>query len=219
MHHDDFQRVQAQLYAAVLSDMLDSLGYRDQSLAPGIRPLDDSVTLFGRVRTGLLAAVYDVPENVNPYEKEIELIDSLEPGDVPVFACPQNERAVPWGELLSTSARARGAAGCVTDGLVRDIKMIRAMRFPVFAAGARPLDSKGRAVIISIDTPIECAGVLARSGDYIFGDVDGVLILPAQVADEAIARAVDKVAAESTVRTELAQGQKLRDVFARHGIL
>jgi 4-hydroxy-4-methyl-2-oxoglutarate aldolase len=219
MKYEDFPRVQSELYTAVLSDMLDSLGFRNQSLAPNVRPLDDSLTIFGRVRTGLYMSVYEVAENVNPYEKEIELIDSLEPGEVPVLACPQNQRVVPWGELLSTAARARGANGCVTDGMARDIKMIREMRFPVFAAGARPLDSKGRAIIIEIDTTIECGGARARSGDYVFGDVDGVLIIPAEVADEVIDRAFGKVAGENLVRIELAEGQKLRDVFARHGIL
>lgn len=219
MKYETFPRVQAQLYTAVLSDTLDSLGYRNQSLAPQIRPLDDTLTLFGRVRTGIYMPSYEVLENSNPYEKEIDLIDSLLRGEVPVLACPQNERVVPWGELLSTSALARGAHGCVTDGMVRDIKMIRQLRFPVFAAGARPLDSKGRAAIMEIDATVECGGVRVRSGDYLFGDVDGVLIIPAAVADEAVGRALEKVAGENVVRKELAEGRKLRDVFARHGIL
>ena len=219
MKAEEFARVQSQLYTAVISDVLDSLGFRHQALRPHIRPVDDSLALFGRVRTALYMSVYEIAENVNPYEKEMELVDSLQPGDVPVLACPQNESVVPWGELLSTSARARGSAGCVTDGMARDIKMIRAMRFPVFAAGARPLDSKGRAIVVDIDTTIECGGVLARTGDYVFGDVDGVVIIPAEIAEETIGRASDKVSGENLVRKELAQGRSLRDVFARHGIL
>jgi 4-hydroxy-4-methyl-2-oxoglutarate aldolase len=219
MNFADMRRAQDQLYTAVLSDILDSLGLRHQSLTPDIRPLDDSLTLFGKVRTGLYVPVYEIAEGKNPYEMEIDLIDSLTAGEVPVLACPQTKEVVPWGELLSTAAQARGSAGCLTDGMVRDIKMIREMKYPVFAAGARPLDSKGRAVIADVDVTIECGGVRARPGDYVFGDVDGVLIIPADKADEVISRAIEKVAGENMVRAELAQGQKLGEVFARHGIL
>ena len=94
----------ARLYAGVISDVLDSLGDMDHALAPGIRPLDEGLTLFGRARTGLYASVYHVEPGTNPYQLEIELIDSLAPDDVPVLACPPGNRVAPWGELLSTAA-------------------------------------------------------------------------------------------------------------------
>src|SRR5881394_343180 len=108
-----------------------------------IRPLDDSLVLAGYARTGLYQDIYHVTEGENPYELEIALIDDLHREEIPVFACGASGRIAPWGELLSTAARARGAAGCVTDGLTRDVRAIRAMNFPVFAAGIGPLDSKG----------------------------------------------------------------------------
>ena len=92
----------------------------------------------------------------------------------------------PWGELLSTASRARNAAGCVTDGLVRDVRTIRGMRFPVFAGGIGPLDSKGRGIVMRIDIPVECGGDAVASGDWIFGDVDGVVVIPAAIAEEVI---------------------------------
>ena len=112
------------------------------------------------------------------------MIDDLQPEDVVVLACPQSDRICPWGELLSTAARARGAAGCVTDGLVRDIRFIREMGFPVFARGAVPLDSKGRGAMIKMDVPVECGGAAVKPGDWIFADLDGVVIIPSETLRE-----------------------------------
>ena len=211
--------VRAKLYSAVLSDVLDGLGSARHALSPGIRPLDDSLILFGRARTALYAPVYHVEEGVNPYELEIKLVDDLKTGDVAVMACPLPERMGPWGELLTTAARARGAAGCVTDGLVRDVRLIREMRFPVFSGGIGPLDSKGRGIVVAIDVPVECGGVLVSPGDWIFGDVDGVVVLPGSLCERALRDALQKAASENTVRAELAAGEPLASVFARHGIL
>lgn len=207
------------LYSGVLSDVLDSLGNMHHALAPKIRPLDDSLILFGRARTALYMPVYHVEPGSNPYELEIALVDSLMRDDVAVLACPREERIGPWGELLTTAARARGAAGCVTDGLVRDVRLIRDMRFPVFSGGIGPLDSKGRGMVMAVDVPVECGGVPIRPGDWVFGDVDGVVILPSGLAEQAIELALTKSLAEDTVRKELESGEKLAVVFARHGIL
>lgn len=209
----------ARLYTGVISDVLDGLGDMHHAMGPGIRPLDDTLVLFGRVRTALYAPVYHVDAGSNPYELEIALVDSLGSDDVAVMACPPGHRIGPWGELLTTAARARGAAGCVTDGLVRDVRLIREMRFPVFAGGIGPLDSKGRGVVAAIDVPVECGGVSAQPGDWLFGDVDGVVIIPARLAERTIVGALEKVVAENAVRAELAAGERLAVVFARHGIL
>ena len=210
---------QTSLYSAVISDTLDSLGHPEHSMAPSIRPLDESLVLFGRARTGLYMEVYHVEPGTNPYELEIKLIDDLKPGDVAVLGCPRGDRVAPWGELLSTTTRARKAAGCVTDGLVRDVRLIRQMEFPVFAGGIGPLDSKGRGMVMAIDVPISCGGTRVAPGDWIFGDVDGVVVIPAGLAEETIKRALAKVAEENTVRAELERGDLLKDVFKRHGIL
>jgi regulator of RNase E activity RraA len=207
------------LYSGVISDVLDGLGHMQHAMAPAVRPLDDGLVLFGRARTGLYMPVYHVEPGINPYELEIALVDDLKPDDVAVLACPPGNRIAPWGELLSTAARARGAAGMVTDGLVRDVKLIREMRFPAFAGGIGPLDSKGRGMVMKIDVPVECGGASVASGDWIFGDIDGVCVIPALLAEKTIGLALEKVAQETTVRQELAAGEMLRTVFARHRIL
>jgi regulator of RNase E activity RraA len=207
------------LYASVLSDVLDSVGLMHQALKPFVRPLDDASVLFGRVRTGLYVP-RAVPTHANPYEIEMRLIDDLKPGEVAVMACGgPTDWIAPWGELLSTAAKARGSPGCVIDGLVRDVARIRAMGFAVFAGGIGPLDTKGRAEMVEMDTEVTIAGVTARSGDWIFGDVDGVVVIPQARADEVFRAALEKVTAEDRTREELEAGAKLRDVFARHGVL
>jgi 4-hydroxy-4-methyl-2-oxoglutarate aldolase len=137
-----------------------------------------------------------------------------------VIACGgPTERIAPWGELLSTASMCRGAAGCVTDGLVRDVRKIREMGFAVFNGGIGPLDTKGRARMVEKDTPVECGGVLVLSGDFIFGDVDGVVVIPSAEAKTVLARAFAKVAAEDTTREALLKGLFLRDVYERYGVL
>jgi regulator of RNase E activity RraA len=209
----------ARLYAAVLSDVLDAQGYRHQVLPPQIRPLDEELILVGRARTGLYRDVYHVPRGHNPYELEIALIDDLQPGDVPVLACGGSGRIAPWGELLTTACRARGANGCLTDGLVRDVKAVRALQFPVFHGGIGPLDSKGRGEVAAIDVPIECAGVTVNPGDLVFGDPDGVLVIPQPIVKPTLKLALDKVEGEDRTREELQQGALLAEVFKKYGVL
>jgi 4-hydroxy-4-methyl-2-oxoglutarate aldolase len=208
------------LNAAVLSDVLDSLGLMNQAMRPFMRPLDDDSQLIGRARTGLYMPVYQHLAGENPYEVEIALVDDLKPDDVVVLACNgPTQRIAPWGELLSTASQVRGAAGCVTDGLVRDVKQIRAMKFPVFHGGIGPLDTKGRARMVERDVPVECAGAAVRRGDIVFGDVDGVVVIPREREDEVIRLALEKVAGENQSRDALRGGELLGDVFKRLGIL
>jgi 4-hydroxy-4-methyl-2-oxoglutarate aldolase len=207
------------LFCSVLSDCLDQVGVRAQALPPRIRPLDEDLVMVGRARTALFMDVYAVTPGENPYALEMALIDSLQPGEIPVFACGASGRIAPWGELLSTAAKVRGAAGALMDGGVRDIKAIRAMKFPVFHGGIAPLDSKGRGIVKAIDVPIECAGVAVAPGDLVFGDADGVVVVPQAVEAEVLALAFEKIAGERNTLRDLQAGESLAAVFAKYGIL
>jgi 4-hydroxy-4-methyl-2-oxoglutarate aldolase len=207
------------LFVSVVSDTLDGMGYRDQAMKSNIRPLDDGLTMLGRERTGLYREVYHVAPGENPYELEIALIDDLKPGELAVLACGGSPRIAPWGELLSTASKARKAAGCVTDGMTRDIRAIRAMKFPVFHGGIGPLDSKGRGQVAAIDVPVELGGVHVVPGDLVFGDADGVVVIPRRIEEKVLAAALEKVSGENRTRDALRKGEKLKDVFARYGIL
>jgi regulator of RNase E activity RraA len=208
-----------QLFSAVLSDSLDAVGCRDQAMSPRIRPLDDTLKLCGRARTGQYVEVDGVEEGVNPYALEIAIVDDLKPGDVAVFACGGSTRIAPWGGLLSTATRARGAAGCVTDGFVRDILEIRRLRLPVFHGGIAPLDSKGRGHIAAVDVPVVCDGVKVSAGDLVFADADGVVVVPQAIEAEVLAAAFDKINGEHHSIKALREGAYLRDVYAKYGIL
>lgn len=213
------ETIRAKLFTSVLSDTLDGLGYRNQAMRPAIRPLDESKTLVGRARTGFYMEVFHIAPGENPYDLEIRLIDDLRPGEVPVLGCGAAQTIAPWGELLSTACIARGAAGCITDGLVRDVRAIRKLGFPVFHGGIGPLDSKGRGKVMAIDVPIACGGVHGTPGDLLFGDADGVICVPRAIEEKAIAAALQKVEGEDRTREALARGEKLAEVFARYGIL
>jgi regulator of RNase E activity RraA len=220
MTNVNFDTLKAELYTAVLSDVLDSFGYRHQAMRPFIRPLDDAKVLFGRARTGLYMNTYSVAKGENPYEIEIELVDDLKPGDVAVFDCGgPTERIAPWGELLSTASVKRGAVGCVTDGLVRDVRLIRELGFPMFHGGIGPLDSAGRGKMMARDVPVSCGGVGVTSGDLIFGDVDGVVVIPQAIAEKVIEAAIAKVRHENVTRDELNRGLLLGEVYRKYGVL
>lgn len=216
----DFKQLSKELYSAVLSDVMDELGLMQQAMRPFVRPIDDTLVLMGRARTGLFSSVYAVQENENPYKYEIEMLDDLKPGDVSVVACGgPTDRIAPWGELLTTASIARGAVGCVTDGLTRDLRHIKRLGFPVFHGGIGPLDSRGRARMIERDTPVECGGVKVRTGDIIFGDIDGVVVIPQECAAEVVEKAQHKITSENRTREELRQGRLLAEVYEKYGVL
>jgi 4-hydroxy-4-methyl-2-oxoglutarate aldolase len=208
---------QGALSSAVLADVLDALGHRTSALPPFIRPLRPEWKVFGRAAT--LSAVTVAAEPERPYAIELECIDALTPGDVLVATTNGDHGSALWGELLSTAARARGAVGAVIDGLTRDAARIVGMGFPVFAAGFSPLDSKGRLDAVSHGRPIRVGACVVTPGDFVFADVDGVVMVPQQLAAEAFARALEKVTGENRVRAELEQGRSVREVFAEYGIL
>ena len=215
----DLAELQRSFFTALISDCLDAVGRTRQAMPSRIRPLDESRIMVGRARTGAFMEVFHAEPGINPYELEMELVDSLKPGEIPVFACGNPKRVAPWGELLSTAAQIRGAAGAVMDGCVRDITAIRAMGFPVFHGGIAPLDSKGRGRMMAIDVPIECAGVAVCTGDLVFGDADGVVVVPRAVEAEVLRLGREKLRGERTTLAELRAGASLRDVYSRHGIL
>jgi regulator of RNase E activity RraA len=206
-----------ELYSAVLSDACDATGHRHQALAPDIRPLDETQVLVGRAKTVVWGPTFQVSSQ--PYEKEIAAVDSLLPGEVFVMAVNRSPEIVPWGELLSTACRARGGRGAVLDGLVRDTARIKVTKLPVFCVGRRPYDSCGRGIVIDYDVPIAIDGVAVRPGDLVFGDADGVIVVPREVEHEVLARAWTKVAGENITRAALLRGSLLADVYREYGVL
>jgi len=205
------------LYTAVVCDILDDLGYRDQILNRKIRPLTHVLNICGRVRTAQAVPVTKVPER--PYELEIKMMDEVDTGEVLCIDAGFDETSGLWGELLTTAAVYRGCRGVVMSGCSRDLWAIDEIEFPVFALGTHPADSKGRVDIVSLGEPIELAGVTTEEGDFILGDRDGTVIIPGKIIDDVVHNALEKVSGENKVRDGLRKGVPMSVVFERYGIL
>ena len=186
-------------------------------MAEHLRPVGTNVKFAGWARTIACMDMYHV--DGDPYGAEIEAIDSILPGEVVVVSTGGSRRNAPWGELLSTAAIARGARGAVVDGLVRDVGRIQQLGFPLFAAGIKPVDSRGRGRVVSFNVPVQCGGVLVSPGDLVFADLDGVIAIPASLVDEVVRLATDKVSRETHSREELQKGAYLRTVYDKYGVL
>jgi 4-hydroxy-4-methyl-2-oxoglutarate aldolase len=212
-----FEKIANNLYSAVMSDALDEMGYWGQAMNHSIRPLLPDVRLVGWARTIQCIDVDTIPDD--PYATEIESVDSLLRGEVAVISTGGSTQNAPWGELLSTAALSRGARGVVVDGLVRDVKKIEKMGFPVYATGIKPVDSKGRGLVVDYNVPIECAGVNVFPGDLVVGDYDGVVVVPAAIVSEVLESAMKKVTSENHTREELRRGASLREVYDKYGVL
>lgn len=205
------------LYVAVVSDILDGLGLQDQAMNARLRPIEPAMRLIGRAHTVLTVDVFVRP--AEPYTKEIAAVDALKPNDVMVACTNGSERTCLWGELLSTAATARGATGCVLDGHTRDALRIIEMGFPVFCTGFRPVDSSYRSIVVDHGVPVVVGGVLVHPGDIIFGDFDGIVVIPKERLAETVEKARAKVESENHSREMLKQGALLRDVYDRFGVL
>lgn len=214
---EELQECIPMLYSSALADVMDRMGLWHQTMSYDIKPIDRQMKLFGRARTVMAVDVYDVP--AEPYKLEIQAVDGQQPGDVLVVSQGGSTRASFWGELLSNASIGRGSHGVVIDGFTRDTAGILEVNFPCFVKGLTPADSRGRIDVIALDVPIECGGVLVKKGDYIFGDLDGVVVIPQDNLVEVLTKASEKVRREDNVREELRSGVSVYDVFAKYGIL
>lgn len=212
-----FDTMRDKLYTSVISDVVDSLGAHYQGMRSDVRPIYEGATVVGRAYPVLTADVYKYIDD--PYGPEIDAVDSLKPNDVMVVCTQRSTRTCFWGELLATAARARGARGIVVDGTVRDVAQITSMKFSTFATGIYMVDSAGRSIVIDHNCPVDCGGVLVNPGDIVFGDIDGVIVIPKAMEKEVIPLALEKASKEDQVREELLKGTLLRDVYNKYGVL
>jgi len=214
---EEFDELQKKLYSAVIADILDDFGVRNNVMHYSINPVTPNMAVMGRAFTILATDVYQQPEK--PYELEIEAIDNTGKGDVIVATTNKSTSSGFWGELLSTGAKGHGCRGVIIDGLTRDQKKIIEMGFPLFVRGSSPYDSKGRTNVIAYQVPIVCGNVLVKPGDIIFADVDGIVAIPQDIEDEVIKKALEKVHGENKVREELLAGISVKEVFNKYHIL
>lgn len=224
-----FELMKEKLYTPVVGDILDQMGYNHQFLPAAIRPLasqvptqlitsvkgDNWMKLAGYACTVLENDVYGVPKK--PFGYMTEALDQLRPNEIYVATGAHNSAL--WGELLTASAKARGAVGAVVDGFARDTPMVLEQNFPVFCTGTWAQDSSIRTYVFDYRCDIEIGQVTIHDGDIVFGDVDGVLIIPRDIAEEVIEKALQKAATEKTMRKAIEEGMLVTDAFAKFGVL
>jgi 4-hydroxy-4-methyl-2-oxoglutarate aldolase len=153
-----------------------------------------------------------------PCRHLLSAYEDMKEGDVIVLHCADRVSAM-WGELLSTAAKVKGAVGAVMDGVTRDVEQTLEGGFPVFSVGYSPLDSSGRQEVVAHGETIQCGLATVNPGDWIVGDIMGVVVIPADLAPRVVEMAEAKNIGESSVRDELLRGDSIGEVFKRHGIL
>jgi 4-hydroxy-4-methyl-2-oxoglutarate aldolase len=208
----------AAIYTAALADILDARGLHDQTLPPSIRPLERGMHVAGPAYTvkGGPASNADAASYDSAIRKVLEMLGDVTAGNVAVYACGQDVSAH-LGELSVTSLKARGVAGCVLDGGCRDVGFIRKERFPVFCRFVTPEDSTWRWELEATQIPITVGSVLVQPGDWVVGDDDGVVAVPAAIAEDVLAEAEHKAATESEIRVAVREGMPPLEAYERYG--
>ncbi len=223
--NDLFTLAKQELFTCVVGDVMDRMQLVHQFLPPQIQPLHRDMITIGRAMPVLAGDVFE--ENLEgtannlsakPFGLMLEALDDLRPNEIYVNTGSSPRNAL-WGELMSTRARKLGASGAVVNGYVRDTRAILDMKFPTFAFGSYGQDSAPRYKVYDFRVPIEIGGVRINPGDILFGDIDGVLVVPAEVETEVFRRALEKTRGEKLVKKELEAGSTAVAAFAKHGIM
>ncbi|MDN5217284.1 RraA family protein [Fulvivirgaceae bacterium BMA12] len=220
-----FSIAKKELFVALVGDVLDKLGFQNQFLPPQVKPLRHDFITIGRAMPALEADVFEeVAENTkNPMMKKpfgimFEALDSLRENEVYICSGASPRYAL-WGGLMSTRAIKLGAAGAVLNGYSRDTNEILKRNFPTFSFGGYAQDQGPRGKVIDYNVPIEFDSIRVNPGDIIYGDRDGVLIVPREAEADAFAGAIEKARGEKLVQKALEQGMSTVDAFEKFGIM
>jgi regulator of RNase E activity RraA len=220
-----FRLLKTELFTAVVGDVLDVMGFRHQFLPAGITPLQASSKIAGRAMPVLEADIFDAgseeskgPLARKPFGLMFEALDDLHPDEIYV-ATGSSLRFALWGGLMSTRAVHLRAGGAVLDGYIRDSAEIEKLGFPVFSRGLYAQDQGARGKVIDFRCAVEIEGIRIRPGDLLFGDREGVLVIPREAEQEAIARASEKVSTENLVANAIRGGMGAAEAFARFGVM
>lgn len=214
-----------ELFTALVGDVLDKMGYLHQFLPQDIKPLRSDMVVIGRAMPVLEADVFSeiagdsrLPVMKKPFGIMFEALDDLRPGEVYICSGASPRYAL-WGGLMSTRAMKLGAAGAVVDGYSRDTPEVLHLNFPTFSKGSYAQDQGPRGKVIDYRVPIEFGGIPVKPGDIVFGDLDGVLVIPRETEREAFSGAIRKAREENKVRKALEAGMSSVEAFDKFGIM
>ena len=220
-----FSIVQQELFTCVVGDVMDRMGLQHQFLPPQIRALRPDMVLIGRAMPVLAVDVFEekVAGTKNrlmqkPFGMMLEALDDLKTNEVYVNTGSSPRNAL-WGELMSTRALKLGAAGALLNGYIRDTKAVLNLNFPAFCWGSYAQDSAPRCKVVDFRIAIEIGAIRIRPGDFLFGDIDGVCVVPVEAADEVFTKALEKARGEKLVKKALEQGSSAVAAFEKYGIM
>ena len=220
-----FSVVRAELYTAVIGDIMDQLGSQHQFLPPTIRPMRDDMFVVGRAMTVLEADVFQLPTGdmsaslmERPFGLMLEALDDLKPEEIYLCGGASPNYAL-WGELMSTRAKKLGAAGAVVNGYHRDTFGILELEFPTFSYGPWAQDQAPRGRVVGWRVPIQIGQVRIEDGDIVVGDVDGVCVIPKSIETEVFTAAIEKARTEKLVKNAIADGMRAVESWRRHGVM
>jgi regulator of RNase E activity RraA len=211
-----FELIKTQLYTPVVGDILDQCGCFHQFLPPAIRPLREDMKIAARAMPVLQMDVFGPQKNM--FGLMTQALDDLKPGEA-YIATGGTMQSANWGEIMTAAARTRGAVGAVVNGYHRDTRRVLEQNWPVFSRGHWAQDSGPRMKVVDFRCRIEIEGTVVEPGDIVFGDIDGVVIVPARLEHEVMTKALEKARAEKTVRKEIEGGMSSTAAFKKHGVL
>jgi regulator of RNase E activity RraA len=220
-----FALVQRELFTCVVGDVMDKMNLQHQFLPPQIQPLHQDMVVIGRAMPVLSVDVFAerIEGTANPLMNKsfglmLEALDDLRKNEVYLNTGSSPRNAL-WGEMMSTRARKLGSHGAVLNGYFRDTKAILSMNFPTFGFGSYGQDSAPRYKVVDFRVPVEIGAVRVHPGDIIFGDIDGVLVVPAAAESEVFKRALEKARGEKLVKKAIEEGSTTVEAFAKFGIM
>ena len=220
-----FASMKQLLFTAVVGDIMDKLGFLNQFLSPKLRPLQPEMLVIGRSMPVLEADTFEEQSSSDhnpilkkPFGLMLEALDDLKPHEVYLCTGASPNYAL-WGELMSTRAIKLGAAGAVVDGYSRDTRGILALNFPTFSHGLYAQDQAPRGKVLDFRIPIVMNNVKVQPGDIVFGDLDGVCVIPRIAEEEIINQAFEKAMGEKLVKKAIEDGMSACDAFKKFGIM
>lgn len=204
---------------ATVADVLDVMGFPDQGLSSAFRPFPDDGGKMG-------GWAYTIRGQMTPYKSngdpdKMKAVDGVGPGEVTVWS-GDGEGICYFGELIALGMKMRGGAGALIDGGIRDIEWIAKQKFPVYARYRTPVQSIGRWKVTGWQLPVYLPGATAkrvavRPGDFILADIDGAMVIPADIAVEVLVSAEKLTTIEKSIRRDLNAGATLAQVLKKYG--
>ncbi len=216
-----FRLMKKELFSAVIGDAMDAMGLIHQFLPPAIRPLHNDMVVVGRAFTVLEADIGSPAIKGDlankPFGVMLEALDDLQTDEVYICTGASPTYAL-WGEIMAARAQRLGAAGAVLDGYSRDTAGILEVGFPTFSYGAYSQDQQSRGKVVDYRVPITMGKVNILPGDIVFGDFDGVCIIPREKEQEIIEKALEKARAEKVVHKKILAGMSATEAFKEYGV-